>query len=83
MFDFYLEYIAIFGVLSVLGTYIGLAFFHLGIIGLIGIPLIIESLYNNWKWVVVVNRFYHISELETVKFGYSEVKRLLRSKFKR
>lgn len=73
----------LFGVLSVLGTYIGLAFFHLGIIGLIGIPLIIESLYNNWKWVVVVNRFYHISELETVKFGYSEVKRLLRSKFKR
>lgn len=73
----------LFGVLSVLGTYIGLAFFHLGIIGLIGIPFIIESLYNNWKWVVVVNRFYHISEFETVKFGYSEVKRLLRSKFKR
>lgn len=73
----------LFGVLSVLGTYIGLAFFHLGIIGLIGIPLIIESLYNNWKWVVVVNRFYHISEFETVKFGYSEVKRLIRSKFKR
>lgn len=73
----------LFGVLSVLGTYIGLAFFHLGIIGLIGIPLIIESLYNNWKWVVVVNRFYHISEFETVKFGYSEIMRQVRLRIKK
>lgn len=70
----------LFGILSVISTYIGLAFFHLGILGLIWIPMIIESLYNNWNWVVVVNRFYNITELDTLEFGIEEVFAMIRKK---
>lgn len=69
-----------FGILSVFCTYIGLAFFHLGIMGLICIPLIVESLYNNWKWVVVVNKFYNITELDILKFGMRELLDIIRKK---
>ena len=70
-----------FGILSMIATYIGLAFFNLGIVGLICIPLAVESFYNNWKWVVVVNRFYNISELDTLKFGMREWGGWLKSRF--
>ncbi|MFV0617020.1 hypothetical protein ACE418_03815, partial [Megasphaera sp. WILCCON 0056] len=39
-----------FGVISISATYIGLAYFHLGLWGLILIPLAVQSIYNNWKW---------------------------------
>lgn len=70
----------VFGVLSVLSTYIGLAFFDLGITGLICIPLVVESFYNNWKWVVVVNKFYNITELDTLTFGFRELVVIIRKK---
>ena len=63
-----------------IATYIGLAFFNLGIVGLICIPLAVESFYNNWKWVVVVNRFYNISELDILKFGFRELADVIRKK---
>lgn len=70
----------VFGVLSVLSTYIGLALFELGITGLICIPLVVESLYNNWKWVVVVNKFYNITEFDTLTFGFRELVVIIRKK---
>lgn len=72
----------VFGILSVIATYIGLAFLNLGIVGLICIPLAVESFYNNWKWVVVVNRFYNISELDILRFGMKECKKLVKSYFR-
>lgn len=70
----------VFGFLSVLSTYIGLALFELGITGLICIPLVVESFYNNWKWVVVVNKFYNITELDTLTFGFRELVVIIRKK---
>lgn len=58
-----------FGVISISATYIGLAYFHLGLWGLILIPLAIQSIYNNWKWNQVVNRYLHTTEISLMRQG--------------
>ena len=58
-----------FGVISISATYIGLAYFYLGLWGLILIPLAIQSIYNNWKWNQVVNRYLHTTEIRLMRQG--------------
>ena len=58
-----------FGVISISATYIGLAYFHLGLWGLILIPLAVQSIYNNWKWNQVVNRYLHTTEISLMRQG--------------
>ena len=56
-----------FGIISIAVTYIGLAYFHLGLWGLILIPLAVQSIYNNWKWNQVVNRYLHTTEIRLMR----------------
>lgn len=58
-----------FGVVSLGTTYIALSYFHLGLWGLVLSPLIVQSIYNNWKWNLVVNRYFHITELQLLRDG--------------
>lgn len=58
-----------FGTISLGATYIGLAHFHLGLWGMILIPLAVQSLYNNWKWNMVVNRYLETNEWQLMLEG--------------
>lgn len=58
-----------FGRISLGATYIGLAHFHLGLWGMILIPLAVQSLYNNWKWNMVVNRYLETNEWQLILDG--------------
>lgn len=58
-----------FGTISLGATYIGLAHFHLGLWGMILIPLAVQSLYNNWKWNMVVNRYLETNEWQLILDG--------------
>jgi hypothetical protein len=42
-------------------TYLELAFTDYGLLGLVCIPLIIQSFYNNWKWVIDVLKYFQIT----------------------
>lgn len=69
-----------FGVVSISATYIGLAYFHLGLWGLILIPLAVQSIYNNWKWNQVVNRYLHTTEIELMRQGTADLLRIVVNK---
>lgn len=69
-----------FGVISISATYIGLAYFHLGLWGLILIPLAVQSIYNNWKWNQVVNRYLHTTEIRLMRQGTADLMRIVRNK---
>ena len=64
-----------FGIVSISATYIGLAYFHLGLWGLILIPLVVQSIYNNWKWNQVVNRYLHTTEIKLMRQGTADLLR--------
>ena len=55
-------------------------YFNGGILALIVVPLIIQTLYNNWKWNKVVNFYLGINELILIKIGYNELKSKILSK---
>ena len=69
-----------FGIISISATYIGLAYFHLGLWGLILIPLAIQSIYNNWKWNQVVNRYLHTTEIKLIRQGTADLLRIVVNK---
>lgn len=58
-----------FGVLTLICTYIGLAYFNLGLWGIVLIPLMVQSFYNNWKWNQAVNRYLQTTEYGLMKQG--------------
>lgn len=64
-----------FGIISISATYIGLAYFHLGLWGVILIPLVVQSIYNNWKWNQVVNRYLHTTEIKLMRQGTADLLR--------
>lgn len=66
-----------FGIISLGATYIGLAYFHLGLWGLILIPLAVQSVYNNWKWNQVVNRYLETTEIGLMKSGTADLIRIV------
>lgn len=72
-----------FGVLTLLFTYIGLSCFALGIWGLVLIPLAVESLYNNWRWNQVVNRYLETNELQLMWDGTKALADIVMRKFRR
>lgn len=61
------------GLLSVVFTYMGLQFFHLGLLGLIIIPLIVQSLFNNWYWNYIVNQYFKTNEVGLITYGLFEI----------
>ena len=69
-----------FGVISISATYVGLAYFHLGLWGLILIPLAVQSIYNNWKWNQVVNRYLHTTEIRLMRQGTADLMRIVGNK---
>ena len=69
-----------FGIISISATYIGLAYFHLGLWGLILIPLAVQSIYNNWKWNQVVNRYLHTTEIRLMRQGTADLMRIVGNK---
>lgn len=72
-----------FGIASISATYIGLAYFHLGLWGLILIPLVVQSIYNNWKWNLVVNRYLHTTEISLIWQGSLDLLSIIKEKLKR
>lgn len=56
-----------FGVLTLVLTYVGLSQFNLGLWGIVLTPLIVQSLYNNWKWNQVVNHYLRMNEFGLMK----------------
>lgn len=69
-----------FGVISIVATYIGLAYFQLGIWGLVLIPLVVQSIYNNWKWNKVVNHYLRTTEYKLMKAGTADLWQIVRKK---
>ena len=69
-----------FGIISISATYIGLAYFHLGLWGLILIPLAVQAIYNNWKWNMVVNRYLHTTEIRLMRQGTADLMRIIGNK---
>lgn len=72
-----------FGIVSISATYIGLAYFHLGLWGLILIPLVVQSIYNNWKWNQVVNRYLHTTEISLLWQGTLDLLNIVKARLKR
>lgn len=71
-----------FGVISISATYVGLSCFNLGLWGLILIPLCIQSVYNNWRWNQVVNRYLHTTEVGLMWQGTRDLARIIKIKLK-
>ena len=71
----------IFGVISIVATYIGLSYFNLGLWGLVFIPLVVQSVYNNWKWNQVVNHYLRTTEYRLMKAGTMDLWQIIRKKF--
>ena len=69
-----------FGILTLVCTYIGLSYFEIGIWGLVLIPLVVQSLYNNWKWNQVVNRYLKTTEYRLMKQGTHDLWQIIRRK---
>jgi O-antigen/teichoic acid export membrane protein len=61
------------GFFIVLGTYIVLNYLHLGLIGLIIVPGVVQIAYANWKWPVVVCREMKISFWSFFKISFCEM----------
>ena len=72
-----------FGILTLICTYIGLANFSLGLWGIVLIPLMVQSLYNNWKWNQVVNHYLRTTELGLMKTGSKILLEMASKKWKR
>ena len=72
-----------FGILTILFTYIGLAYFYLGIWGIVLIPLVVQSLYNNWKWNQVVNHYLRTTEYSLMRLGSKILFEMIYKKWKR
>lgn len=72
-----------FGILTLICTYIGLAYFSLGLWGIVLIPLMVQSLYNNWKWNQVVNHYLRTTELGLMKAGSKILLEMVSRKWKK
>ena len=72
-----------FGILTILCTYIGLSRFGLGLWGIVLIPLVVQSLYNNWKWNQVVNHYLQTTEYGLMRFGSKILFDMLCEKWKK
>ena len=72
-----------FGILTPLCTYIGLSHFSLGLWGIVLIPLVVQSLYNNWKWNQVVNHYLRTTEYGLMKSGLKLLLEIARKKWKK
>ena len=68
----YVKSFIFYGMLSLLMSYIFMKYFGLGIYALVVLPLIVQSLYNNWKWNMIVNDYLKVNELELLIEGYRE-----------
>lgn len=68
----YVKSFIFYGMLSLLMSYIFMKYFGLGIYALVVLPLIVQSLYNNWKWNMTVNDYLKVNELELLIEGYRE-----------
>ena len=67
-----------FGVLTLICTYIGLAYFNLGLWGIVLIPLMVQSFYNNWKWNQAVNLYLQTTEYGLMKQGTDILREIIR-----
>ena len=72
-----------FGILTLLCTYIGLSHFSLGLWGIVLIPLVVQSLYNNWKWNQVVNHYLRTTEYGLMKSGLKILLEMAGKKWKK
>ena len=72
----------LFAVISAIFTYISLAYFNCGIWGLVIIPLLVQSVYNNWKWNQVVNHYLRTTEINLIKAGTKSLISIISSRFK-
>lgn len=54
-----------------------------GIWGLIGAQIICQSVYNFWYWAVKAHQEMELSIRDTVKYGWDEIIKIIRSYFKR
>lgn len=69
--------------LGVTGHYIGLSHFSLGLWGIVLIPLVVQSLYNNWKWNQVVNHYLRTTEYGLMKSGLKILQEIARKKWRK
>lgn len=71
-----------FGILTLICTYIGFVYFSLGLWGIVLLPLMVQSLYNNWKWNQVVNHYLRTTELVLMQTGSKILLEMARKKWK-
>lgn len=62
-----------FGIISLIGAYISMQYYHMGLYGLIIAPLIIQSIYNNWHWNKKVNHYLNTTEWRILHLGIREL----------
>jgi O-antigen/teichoic acid export membrane protein len=61
------------GFFIILGTYIVLNYWQIGLLGLILVPGVVQIVYANWKWPLVVCREMQISFWEFLMISWCEV----------
>jgi O-antigen/teichoic acid export membrane protein len=61
------------GLFTILGTYTVLNYLQFGLIGLVLVPGIVQIVYSNWKWPLVVCRELQVSFIEFLKISCYEV----------
>ena len=70
------------GIASIILTFVFMDYFRMGVWGLILGTLIVQSLYNNWKWNYVVNEYLDTNEWLLVKSGIKSLMRKVILKIK-
>jgi O-antigen/teichoic acid export membrane protein len=66
------------GLFIVFGTYSVLNYWQFGLIGLVLVPGVVQIVYANWKWPLVVCKEMQISFFAFLKVSYCEVLRYCR-----
>lgn len=62
------------GVGIALGCYISLAWFHLGLWGIVLSTGLFQSIYNNWYWPRIILKQMNTNSFRFIKEGYCEIK---------
>lgn len=70
----YVKSFIFFGILGIVFSYIYIRFFDGNINSMIIVSIIIQSMYNNWKWNNYVNNYLKVNEFILLRIGYKEIK---------
>lgn len=74
----YMKAFIISSIFSIILSFVALGILEMGLIGLIGAQLLVQSIYNNWKWPYVVLEDMNTNMIELISTGIYELKSKLK-----